>query len=164
MAEPLVTDEIKAYIGRENPPITEEVVWAKVRDFAVAVRFPDPPYPLHFNEEFAKKTKWGRIIAPPTFVASICRAWTPEQKAGYVDIPLKGKAGLNMGLDIEFLKPVYIGDTITKREKIVDIWERSSPSNRLVFTKREQTFTNQNGEVVTIIYQHTARTFDPVKE
>src|SRR5581483_3871553 len=146
------------------PPITEKVEWASWRNFAVAVRWPDPPDPLHFDDAYGKKTRWGGMIAPYTYIEAICKAWTPEQKAGYVDHPLKGKAGLNMGLDIEFLKPVRLGDVITMRQKIVDIYEKSSPSNRLVFTIRERVYTDQNGEVKAIVRQHTARTFDPVKE
>src|SRR5438128_1919272 len=114
MAEPLVTDEIKSYIGRENTPITDTVEWSPMRDYAVAVRWPEPPNPLYFDEAFAKQTRWGGIIAHPTLVMGICKAWTPELKAGYVDHPLKGKAGLNMGLEYEFLKPVRKGDILTK--------------------------------------------------
>src|SRR5262249_45963719 len=135
-----------------------------MRDYAVSVRWPDPPHPIHSDADFAKQTRWDDIVAPQMFLEAICKAWTPEQRAGYVDHPLKGKAGLNMGLDIEFLKPVRLGDTITMTQKIVDIYERSSPANRLVFTIRERAYTDQNGEVKMKVKQHTARTFDPVKE
>ncbi len=55
---------------------------------------------------------------------------------------LGGQVGwLASGMEFRFLRPVYIGDTITCRITIEDIDHRN-------FAKAEGTFTNQDGQRV----------------
>ena len=47
------------------------------------------------------------------------------------------------GTDIEFFAPIRVGDTLTARSKIVDIYQKEGRSGPLIFVVRETTYTNQ---------------------
>lgn len=62
MAQSLITDEIQAWIGREATPWTIDVTTLDVKRFAVAS---DDPNPLYYDEDAAKQSRYGGLIAPP---------------------------------------------------------------------------------------------------
>ena len=73
--------------------------------------------PLHTDEEYAKNTHFGRLIAPG--VMSFMAVW-----AKYLEVDFFGEELLaGKSTKIEWLKPVFAGDelfgeaTITKKEK-----------------------------------------------
>ena len=49
-----------------------------------------------------------------------------------------------------FFSFICVGDTLTARSKIVDIYQKEGRSGPLIFVVRETTYTNQNDEVVVI--------------
>ncbi|MYE47504.1 MAG: MaoC family dehydratase, partial [Chloroflexi bacterium] len=64
----LVTDEMIAAKGvwgdeTTSHPVTE----SDIRKWAIATYWPDKPPPLYWDEEYARGTKWGGIIAPRDF-------------------------------------------------------------------------------------------------
>ena len=62
----LLTDELKSWIGRKvSYTAPEELGRASIRYFALALGDDNP---LYRDEEFARKTRHGGIIAPPTFI------------------------------------------------------------------------------------------------
>lgn len=64
--ESLLTAEIKAMVGQEtNLPILEEIGKTSIIRYAHAISDLNP---LYFDEEYAKKTEFGGVIAPPTYI------------------------------------------------------------------------------------------------
>ena len=61
----LSLDGLRAKIGEEWEPRVYEVEKGMIRRFVQAI---DDPNPLWQDEEYANKSKYGGIIAPPTFV------------------------------------------------------------------------------------------------
>jgi len=59
--------------------------------------------PLWSDEAYAGKSPYGGIIAPPSFIWA-CFA--------QVQFGWRGLGGFHAGCDVEFLKPVYLGDKI----------------------------------------------------
>ena len=105
------------FIGKTYPSYTYEVGKEKIKEFAKAIKNLDP----HFvDDEFAKKSKYGKIIAPPTF-AVIFGASLIEP------IFLDKELSLNMGMlvhgeqEFEFYDVVKAGDEITTSAKISNI-------------------------------------------
>ncbi len=95
--------------------------------------------PLHTDEEYAKTTHFGGLIAPG--VMSFMSVW-----AKYLEIDLAGKELLaGKSTKIEWLKPVYPGDTLTGKGRITKLTKRN-PKNGIV----ELTIDayNQNGDLV----------------
>ena len=66
MAESLITDEIRALIGVEGPEITmsEPVERGALRRFVQAIMDDDR---IYWDEEYAKNTRYGGVVAPPLF-------------------------------------------------------------------------------------------------
>ena len=54
------------------------------------------------------------------------------------------------GTEIEFFVPIRVGDTLTARSKIVDIYQKEGRSGLLIFVVRETRYTNQHDALVLI--------------
>jgi acyl dehydratase len=97
------------------------------------------PQPFHLSDEAAARTHFGRIAASgwhtcAMTMAVIARAVVDDKQAGL------GSPGVD---ELRWLKPVYPGDRITVRGKIVDKTpSRSKPEIGSVRT--ETTVTNQD--------------------
>lgn len=105
------------FIGKSYPSYTYDVSKEKIKEYAKAIKNPDP----HFlDEEFAKNSKYGTIIAPPTF-AVVFGAFLIEP------IFMDRELNLNMAMlvhgeqELEFFEVVKAGDSITTGAVISDI-------------------------------------------
>ncbi|MFN7730230.1 MAG: MaoC family dehydratase [Bdellovibrio sp.] len=68
--------------------------------------------PVHMDEEYAKKTRFGRRIAHGMISgALISRALAMEL----------GPGGVYMSQTLKFMQPIFIGDTVTIELKVVSI-------------------------------------------
>ena len=68
--------------------------------------------PLHTDEEYAKQTRFGGLIAPG--VMSFMLVWTK-----FIDVNVFGtELVAGKSTKIEWLKPVYPGDVLTGRAEI----------------------------------------------
>ena len=95
--------------------------------------------PLHTDEEYAKHTPFGKLIAPG--VMSFMSVW-----AKYLEVDFFGKELLaGKSTKIEWLKPVYAQDRLTGKATITKL-EKRSLKNGLVEVTIEA--YNQNGELV----------------
>src|SRR5262244_2769520 len=90
--------------------------------------------PLHFDEAFARRTKFGTLVAQGGLTTGILHALVA------MDMPGPGTVFLNQ--DWKFPAPVYIGDTITAEAEVLEV-HPTKPVSRLRFVVRRQT-----GEVV----------------
>ena len=95
--------------------------------------------PLHTDEEYAKTTPFGKLIAPG--VMSFMSVW-----ASYLEVDFFGKELLaGKSTKIEWLKPVYAGDTLTGKAIITSLVKRSAKNGLAEVTIEAY---NQNGELV----------------
>jgi 3-hydroxybutyryl-CoA dehydratase len=71
--------------------------------------------PIHVNEEFAKTTAFGRRIAHGALVMSLCSTTASEMARRSLERGAKA-VPVSLGYDkVRFVKPVFIGDTLTAR-------------------------------------------------
>ena len=139
----ILTDEMKAKIGMMTEPVVYEVERGAIRRFARAVGEKNP---LYTDEEFAKTTRYGGVVAPPGFFG-----WPAgeEPEAGtlinMLNSPLK--TILNMGNDAEFYRPIRPGDTLVCYQKVADIQDKSKGDKKRLFVVIELTFKNQHDQV-----------------
>lgn len=139
----VLTEAVCSALGRESEPVTFEVERGDIRRFVEAI---EDPNPLYTDERYARKTRYGGIIAPPTFLTAISnRKWVAENVMA-LDCPLKRI--LNAGNEIEMFQPIRPGDRITVRTKFVDAFVREGRSGKVLFLVYESTYTNQFGELV----------------
>ena len=95
--------------------------------------------PLHTDEDYAKTTFFGALIAPG--VMSFMAVW-----AKYLEVDFFGKELLaGKSTKIEWLKPVFAGDVLTGKATITNLVQRSE-KNGLVEVSIDA--FNQNGDLV----------------
>ena len=95
--------------------------------------------PLHTDEEYAKSTPFGKLIAPG--VMSFMSVWVK-----YLEVDFFGPELLaGKSTKIEWLKPVFADDVLTGRATITALTRRN-PKNGLVEVSIEA--YNQKGELV----------------
>ena len=106
--------------------------------------------PLYSDPEYAKKTSWRGIIAPPTFSASVAvkKEFTPEEQLKQRD-PLAGIHAWASGGYTQWLRPIHVGDVITTRNFRGDFVEKKSEfANRTILDYGCHEAWNQRGELV----------------
>ena len=97
------------------------------------------PIPLHTDEEYAKTTPFGKLIAPG--VMSFMSVW-----AKYLEVDFFGKELLaGKSTKIEWIKPVFADDVLTGKATITNLVKRNA-KNGLVEISID--VYNQNGELV----------------
>jgi acyl dehydratase len=97
------------------------------------------PIPLHTDEEYAKTTPFGRLIAPG--VMSFMAVW-----ARYLEVDFFGNELLaGKSTRIEWMKPVFAGDVLTGKATVTKLVRRNE-RNGLAEVSLE--VFNQNGELV----------------
>lgn len=141
MANKYVTDEARKQIGKAGEARTIEIERGAIRRFAEAIGDPNP---LFNDEKEARKTRFGGMIAPPTFCRSLSAA-IPDVK---LDMP--AYRGLDGGSDWEYFEPIRPGDRITVQSKLADLRESEGRLGPMVFITTETTYTNQYGVVCAI--------------
>ena len=90
--------------------------------------------PLHFDEEFASKTKFGRLVVQGGLTTGLLHALVA------MDMPGPGTVFLSQNW--KFTAPVFIDDTITAAAEVVSV-HPSKPVTQLAIK-----VTRQTGEVV----------------
>jgi acyl dehydratase len=69
--------------------------------------------PLHFDESFAAKTKFGRLVVQGGLTTGLLHA--------LVAMDLPGPGSVFLSQTWRFTAPVFIGDTITARAEVVSV-------------------------------------------
>ena len=137
--ESAITPEMKATIGVESEPRTSEVETGAIIKFAEAIGDTNPIY----NEEAAaRQSRYGGMIAPPTFLRSMSAG--PLK----VDVRSSYSANLDGGSEWEYFEPIRPGDRITVTTKVADIYERAGRLGNMLFMVRETNYVNQFGNTV----------------
>ena len=95
--------------------------------------------PLHVDEEYAKITPFGKLIAPG--VMSFMAVW-----AKYLEVDFFGKELLaGKSTKIEWLKPVFAGDVLNGKAVITKLEKRNERNGLAEITIEVY---NQNGDLV----------------
>ena len=137
---PVLTEEMRQQaIGLESSPVTMEVEQGAIVKFAQAIGDDNP---LFNDEAEARRSRYGGIIAPPTFLRSIT---TVRLELPFV-LPLTRL--LDAGSDWEYFEAIRVGDRITATAKITDISERTGRLGLMVFKTTVVTYRNQLNQVV----------------
>ena len=169
-----ITPEMRAAIGSESEPreSSMEATLSEHRRFIHAIMDEDP---IYYDEEYAKKTRYGGIVCAPLFPSSVSRRQlgTPDPLTdGFKNNPdfdALGASGdgqregglprldlshiprmLNGGNSIEFFQYMKPGEKTVSKTRIVDIYEREGRSGHMVFMVNETEVRNDKGEMLMI--------------
>ena len=154
----LVTDEmlasLRARIGQEvrvsTPPYLTEANVDAVRHWADGIGDRNP---LWTDPEYAARSRWGTLLAPPTILYAFDRL-----SIGYRG-GLPGIHSFFAGSDWDFRLPIRVGDRIKVRVVFEDLVELPSRfAGRMFKQISEITFTNQRDEVLAVAHSWGMRT------
>lgn len=90
--------------------------------------------PVHIDEDYAGKTRFGRRLAPGIMVAGLCTSVLTAELAGVLGVSIEDS--------FWFTGPVFYGDTVT-----IDVWivEKHEETRTLVW---EAAAVNEEGRDV----------------
>lgn len=103
-------------------------------------------HPVHINADYASRNQHGKILVVGTLVFSLT--------VGITVPDISGKAIANLDYEnIKHLAPVFIGDTLYVRSKVLEKREsQSKPDRGIVYV--ETIASNQNGQDVLSFRRH----------
>lgn len=90
--------------------------------------------PLHVDEEYAKSTPFGARVAHGPLTLALC--------AGPLGTELPGLGTVAVSNQIEYLRPVFFGDTITVRVEVAELDRERGRASMAI------TWRNQHGDRV----------------
>ena len=139
--ESVITPEMRAAVGVESEPYTNEIEKGAIVKFARAIGDSNP---IYTDEEAARRSRYGGLVAPPTFFRSL--------RSGPMKVDVKNPypANLDGGSEWEYYEPTRPGDRITVTHKISNIFERPGRLGNMLFIQRETKYVNQFGTTVAI--------------
>jgi acyl dehydratase len=145
-------------IGKTGKPFKMPVEWSKVREFARAIKDPNP---IYFDPEVAKK-ECGGIPVPVTFLQTSSFWQDSDSSPGMSGFDIRRI--LHGEQEFELLKPIMVGDTLTGVSKVADIIEKEGGrGGKMTMLLMETEYTNQKNEKVAIARSTLIETGQAVK-
>ena len=135
---------IKDKIGAESEPMACVIEKGLLKKFIQAI---DDHNPLWQDEEYAGRTKYGGIIAPPTMLLVIGFEQFQQYSSEIFSL---FSTNLNGGTELECYQPVRPGDELTISTKLIDAYERDTRMGKATFTTYETTYRKRGEGLVAI--------------
>jgi 3-hydroxybutyryl-CoA dehydratase len=120
------------YVG-ERASLTKTVTESDVATFADLIGDHNP---IHTDEEYARKSRFGKRVAHGVFTGGLISAVLGNK--------LPGPGSIYLSQQLEFLAPVFIGDTITAVVEVT-AWR---PEKRII-TFKTDAYNQEKTQVVT---------------
>ena len=156
-----ISDVMRACVGRElSRSVSFPVSASDIRRWALAVYHPEEPPRLYWDEEYARQTFHGGIVAPEEFNPfAWMTAEPPGMRRGPDNDPdaLERSLGiegpglgfqLNGGLHAEYGVRMRPGDVITSVTRLASYRERQGRLGLMLFTVSETIWTNGQDQLV----------------
>jgi len=133
---PEALEEFRKRIGiklRVRHQFNDLVCKSAIRHFADGIGDINP---LYRDEEYARKTRYGNITAPPSWLYSVSPTWVQQG--------LPGVHGFHSGNDWTFYRPLVLGDVITPEITFTGFEEKTSQfADKIIIEYQEARFFNQ---------------------
>ncbi|APC48880.1 dehydratase [Virgibacillus halodenitrificans] len=128
-------------IGMTGESFTFEVEKGHIKRFAEAIGDNNP---LYINQEYAEKTTYQSVIAPPTFLIAA------GANGGDLPLELDTKRMLHGEQEFIYYKSVRPGDSLQCQMKVSDLYEREGKSGSMQFLILDTEMKDPQGELVAI--------------
>ena len=116
-----------------NSDVATRTKTMSMRDIELFTEITGDRNPLHYDEELARNSLFGGLIVQGGVTTGILNALVAE------DLP--GPGTVFLGMELKFIKAVYVGDTITGRIELTSVREDKPICTMAV------SVANQKGEV-----------------
>lgn len=116
----------------------------------------DDTNPLFLDPIYAKKTRYGEVVCPPSgwlamYFASL-GPWPPVFEALVPMVPTPGKRIINMSQEVEWFHPIKVGDQLSVHRRVLDIFRKpTSIDPEAIWIVSESTIINQREEVACTV-------------
>jgi len=140
-SESVITQDMRDAIGVESDPVVNEVERGAIIKFAQAI---GDDSPIYNDEQVARETRYGGIVAPPTFLRSM------RVGSNKVIVQSPYPANLDGGSEWEYFEPIRPGDLITVTQYLADVHERQGRLGNMLIMVRETKYINQFGNVAAL--------------
>ena len=154
----ITEDDVQRYRNRigvlipDSPPFNHEAHKDTIRHFANCYGDDNP---LFCDEDYAKDTRWGGIIAPPQYIITLERTTVPPippevRKAGAG--ALRGVPNYLSGGNYEWVRPILPGDQIRMNYFIENVEEKRSEfgGGKAAIIHHRKEYINQRDEMVAM--------------
>lgn len=132
----------RKWIGHALPPSVLPIERTRLQFFAKAIGETDPVYT---DEAAARDAGYPDLPAPPTFLfAAELDSGASDKLLGDLQIPLSKLLHGEQGFS--YHRPACVGDTVTVRSVITDIYDKKNGA--LEFVVKTSRATNQRDELV----------------
>jgi acyl dehydratase len=118
----------RRFVGERSEAVSNVVEKDAVRKFAEAIGDPNP---LYVNEEAAKASRYGRLLAPPTFPRTF--------EYGEVEgIGPPGQRLIHGEHRIRYERPLFVGEEVSCSVEVTDYYEKEGQDGALGFLISER--------------------------
>ena len=150
-------EELSGLIGVEGPWLEalDEVCKPLIRHWCEAMQDGNP---LYTDEDYARKSKYGSVIAPPTMLMawSMNPLWPPREsvssslgrameildKAGFTQVMIVGSAQ-------KYYQPLFPGDRVSFTYRVDSVsGEKQTGLGKGYFVTSIFTYSNQKGDLI----------------
>ncbi len=169
-------DDLKAAVGKDFSDGSVKMATDAVERWAIRA-FCEPmemDCPLHWDDDEARKWGYKGIIAPFSSISgafSSAARWTPSAPTRWPDphredahlrtrdegsnrqMPMPPTShGFNAGLELEYYRPVYVGDRLKSRgHRLISMELKETSVGFGAFIVTEHEILNQNDELVAAV-------------
>ena len=137
-------------VGQESHSETVRIEAGAIAKFARSIGETNP---LYFDEEYAKTTRHGGIIAPPTYPSCLIMTVVTAIKG---EVPELSRV-LHTDDIVENFVPMRPGDLITSKARYAEVFQRQGRDGPMLFQAVDVTQTNQHGQKAATVRMITVR-------
>ncbi|MGM9586035.1 MAG: MaoC family dehydratase N-terminal domain-containing protein [Candidatus Limivicinus sp.] len=134
----MYVEEYYPHIGISTPRHEQYISAESIRHFAEAVGEDNP---LYYDEEYARGTKYGRIIAPPTYSFTL-----DYPTLDGIWLPPVGR--LHAKQKFKYNRPIYAGETVYCSQMLKSAYEKQGKSGLMVFLVQEKCVYSSDGDLI----------------
>ena len=126
------------FVGERSEAVSNVVEKDAVRKFAEAIGDPNP---LYVDEEAAEKSRYGRLITPPTFPRTF--------EYGEVEgVGAPGQGFIHGEHWIRYERPLFVGEEVSCYAEVKDYYEKEGREGTLGFLIYERVGESPDGELI----------------
>jgi len=126
------------FVGERSEAVSNVVEEDAVRRFAEAIGDPNP---LYVDEEAAKASRYGRLLAPPTFPRTF--EYGEVQGMG-----APGQGFIHGEHRIRYERPLFVGEEVSCYAEVKDYYEKEGREGALGFLISERVGESPEGELI----------------
>ena len=144
----VITDEMRAAVGKESEPSVREVDRTQIRLFARSVGHTDP---IYYDVEAAKAVGYRDLPAPPGYLGTpVFQPGQPARAAQEFQPAIPMNRRLNGGTEIEYFGDIVAGDVLTATSHIASFTQTKGSIGTMLVITTKTVYKNASGEVVAI--------------